>query len=258
MYYEMIGFAPNSLSEPTSAPPLLDLDQDALFLDFDGTLIDLAPSPQAIEVPDDLHRLLARLHTQLGGRLALVSGRSVADLQKHLPSFPGILVGGHGAETRQAGRLHRHPLADSALIARVQFLVEEFTGLHPGVEVERKPTGVVAHYRQAPEAQQTLYKFFETLTDSHRDLHLQMAHCAYELRPADAGKDRAVARVMDGKVFKGARPVFIGDDLTDEPALMWCQDHDGLAIKVGDAATCATCRVDTPQDVRSLLERSLA
>src|SRR5687768_14184814 len=139
-----------AMAEPDRAPPLSLLDGAALFLDFDGTLVELAEAPDAIRVPGGLHPLLERLASRLDGRLALVSGRAIADLDRHLP-ITGIAVSGsHGLELRLAGGACR-PLAAPQGLAAARDSVLAFAEREPGLLVEQKPAGIALHYRQAPD-----------------------------------------------------------------------------------------------------------
>ncbi|ABD54979.1 trehalose-phosphatase [Jannaschia sp. CCS1] len=226
----------------------------SLFLDFDGTLVDIAPTPDGITVPDDLADLLAMLDTALGGRLALVSGRAIASLEQHLPTFQGIIVGGHGAEMRgRDGRIERLAGADSG-IADLHFWATGIEGDLAGVRAELKRTGAALHFRQAPQHEDALHAAAQTYLATHPDLALQMAHMTVELRPKDANKASAVATLMHSPPFVGHPPIFAGDDATDIPAMDHCQTAGGQAISVGGIHAAADIHLAAPQDVRRLLK----
>jgi trehalose 6-phosphate phosphatase len=213
-------------------PPAALLDGAALFLDFDGTLTDLAETPDAIEVSPHLPRLLERLRDRLDGRLALVSGRSVADLQRHV-TVEGIpFSGSHGLELRLADGTVA-PLDPPRGLADVRSRVRLFAGERSGLLVEDKPAGVALHFRQAPEAAREAADFIADLA-RESDLVVQHGNMVVELRPRGADKGDAVRALMKDSPFAGARPIFVGDDLTDEHAFAAVADMGGAGVLVGE------------------------
>ena len=217
------------MAEP--GPPLSLIENAALFLDFDGTLVELAETPDAISVPTGLAPLLARLNERLGGRLALVTGRSIAGLERHLRCTGLALSGSHGIELRLAnGRSltagQRHDLEPAR--ERLKRLAAET----PGLLVEDKPFGVALHYRQAPEQADAVAAVMEELGEAS-GLSLQKGKMVIELRPAGADKGDAVRAFMAEPEFAGARPLFLGDDMTDEHAFAAAAELGGAGILVG-------------------------
>lgn len=212
-------------------PPAALLDGAALFLDFDGTLTELAETPDAIQVSPQLPRLLERLSHRLEGRLALVSGRSIADLQRHV-SVEGIpFSGSHGLELRLSdGTLV--PLHAPLGLDEVRSSVRRFAVDKTGLLVEDKPAGVALHFRRAPDAARAAADFMENLA-SEWDLAVQHGNMVVELRPHGADKGDAVRALMRDAPFSGARPVFVGDDLTDEHAFAAVADLGGAGVLVG-------------------------
>ncbi|WGH79463.1 trehalose-phosphatase [Jannaschia ovalis] len=247
-YYEMMGFAQGSdpcLEEDTS----IDLPSPAsaaLFLDFDGTLVDIADRPDGITVTDAARDVLARAFDKLDGRVALVSGRAIDDLERWVPEFTGPLIGAHGSEFRLDGERVQAADYDMEMVSRLQRLVEDFGKLRPEFLVENKPTGVVLHYREAEHLAATAFHFMESLAQAADGFKLQPALMAYELKPECVGKDVALRRLIEREDFVGHVPIYAGDDLTDEPALQLVQDRGGIAIKVGPADTCAGHRLHDP------------
>ncbi len=229
----------------TATPPDLPADA-ALFLDFDGCLVEIAPRPDAIVVPDTLPALLAGLHRRQGGAVALVSGRDVADLRRYLPDFPGAIAGSHGAEIAWQGAppdpVETGGLDATALHARVRDLAAHDDRLL----VEPKPHGVVLHYRAAPDLADWVDRTMRELASHYPALALQPAKMAMELRPKSAGKDRALSRLMQAPGFAGRIPVYAGDDLTDEAAMAEAQSRGGFAIKIGAGQTVARHRLPDP------------
>ncbi len=212
-------------------PPAAALDGAALFLDFDGTLIELADTPDSITVAPGLASLLESLRARLAGRLALVSGRSIDDLETYL-SIPGIpLSGSHGLELR-LGDGTRVPLRAPRGIDDVRDRVRRFAGERGGLLVEDKPAGVALHFRLAPAAAAAVADFMERLA-RESDLIVQHGNMVVELRPRGADKGDAVRALMKQAPFAGARPIFVGDDLTDEHAFAAVAAMGGAGVLVG-------------------------
>lgn len=237
-------------------PP--DLPPDAaLFLDFDGCLVEIAARPDRITVPAALHGRLARLHARQGGAVALVSGRDVADLRRYLPDFPGVIAGSHGAELSLDGRnieaTHESPLDAPALHRAARALADGW----PAILIEEKPHGVALHYRADPALAGLVEGIAARLLGAHPGLVLQPAKMAVELRPAGVGKDRALARLMGLPAFAGRLPVYAGDDLTDEPAMAEAQARGGIGIKIGEGETRARHRLSDPAALAAWLDTAL-
>lgn len=234
-------------------PPSALLDGAALFLDFDGTLVELAETPDAILVRPDLAPMLGRLHHRLAGRVAIVSGRSVADLDRHLPEAGIAVSGSHGLELRLDGGSHVSPPAPPGL-DEVRERVRRFAAARPGLLVENKPVGVALHYRRAPAEAVPVTAYMETVA---RDagLMVQLGSQVVELRPAGADKGDALRAIMAHVPFVGARPVFLGDDLTDEHAFDAAARLGGDGILVGpNRATGAHYRLPSVAAVAQWLE----
>jgi len=217
--------------ETAAAPPLSILQDAALFLDFDGTLVELAESPAAIAVPAGLPALLERLSRFLSGRLAIISGRAVGDLDGHL-RFPGVaLAGSHGLEIRQAdGR--QAALAPPAALADAREEIHGFARGAPGLLVEEKPVSIAIHYRQAPEREEGVIAFLSEIA-ARTGLGVQRGKMVAELRMTGPDKGDALRALMAEPAFAGANPVFVGDDLTDEDAFAAAAQMGGTGILVG-------------------------
>jgi trehalose 6-phosphate phosphatase len=237
----------------SSPPPLFRLAPAALFLDFDGTLVELAEAPGAIAVPAGLKPLLDRLAERLEGRLAIVSGRAVDDLQGHLGRLAAALSGSHGAELLYAdGR--RVPVSAPPGLAAAREEVRRFAAGSAGLLVEDKPAGVALHYRLAPGHEGAVGAFMEDLA-GRSGLALQRGKMVAELRPHGADKGAAVRRLMAEPPFAGARPVFVGDDLTDEHAFEAAAALGGEGVLVGPPrATAARWRLEDVAGVTGWLE----
>lgn len=237
-------------------PPKLPQDA-ALFLDFDGCLVDIADRPDAVIVSDALRDRLGRLHAMLDGAVALISGRDVADLRGFLPEFAGIVAGSHGAELSlapgQIQSVHDKPFDVAALHAAAHELARP----HPALLVEEKPHGVALHYRADPGLQDYVERVMQDLLDANPGLMLQPSKMALELRPGGVGKDSALAGLMQRAPFTGRMPVFAGDDHTDEPAMLQAQALGGFAIKIGDGNTAANHRLSDPAALAMWLDASI-
>ncbi|HEX9946697.1 MAG TPA: trehalose-phosphatase [Allosphingosinicella sp.] len=234
-------------------PPLSRLAPAALFLDFDGTLVELAETPGAIAVPSALKPLLDRLSDRLEGRLAIVSGRAVDDLRRHLGGSAAVLSGSHGAELHYAdGR--RIPVSAPPGLAEAREAVHRFAAGSGGLLIEDKPAGVALHYRLAPERAKEADAFLESLAE-RSGLALQRGKMVAELRPAGSDKGAALERLMGEPPFAGARPVFVGDDLTDEDAFRAAASLGGEGVLVGPARpSAALWRLDGVAEVTAWLE----
>lgn len=229
-------------------PPALQ-PGDAAFLDFDGTLVAIAARPDAIAVPPGLVPALEALHGRLGGAVAVVSGRSLGDLERWLAGFPGSPAGSHGGELRGAGR--QGP--DGAVIAALHEAARR-AGAAERLLVELKAQGAAFHFRGRPALGATAAARAAALAAAFPGFAVQPAKMAYEVKPADARKDRAVARLLDMPPFAGRRPVYVGDDATDEPALAWVDGRGGVAVKVGPGRSAAPFRLEGPAAVLAWLK----
>jgi len=202
----------------------------ALFLDFDGTLVDIAATPDAIDVPSGLADRLAKLSAQLGGRLALVSGRAIEDLELHLGELAFACAGSHGAARRGASGqwLGPGPTPIPALVvAEVAAFAEASGALH-----EPKAHGVALHSRIAPQLEQRCSEFMAQLAARHH-LDVKRGKLVAELVQPGTNKGAAVRAFMAENPFKGARPILVGDDVTDEDGFAAVVEHGGLAVTVG-------------------------
>lgn len=232
--------------------PRLPLDEAALLLDFDGTLVDIAPAPELVVVPDELRRSLARLRDRLGGALAIVTGRPLEQIDAYLPGIPYAVAAEHGALLRRSpgGHVHRAALAEvpPEWVAEA----EAFAASHEGARVERKSSGFVLHFRGAPdageEARELLWRCVRTASDR---FHVLPAKMAWELRASGADKGDAVEALMAEPPFRGRTPFFIGDDVTDEHGIEAARRLGGGGVLVPDA-------FGEPADVREWLRHLAA
>jgi trehalose 6-phosphate phosphatase len=209
-------------------------DRAALFLDFDGTLVEIAPRPEAVTVPPSLPPLLERLSRRLDGALAVVSGRPVAQLDLHLP-VPIAKVGDHGAALRagSGGPVSAPQLPVPPQTWRDQ--AEAVAAAFPGALVEHKTHGLVIHYRLAPEASEAAHRLLTTLVEGDEAFTLMPARMAWEVKPRAVSKGTAVATLLAQPPFAGRLPVFVGDDVTDEAGMAAAEAAGGIGLKLQDA-----------------------
>ena len=215
----------------------------ALFLDFDGTLIDFAMTPDAVVVPPKLRGVLAACIEAFGGAVAIVSGRPISTLDALLDPLRLPAAGLHGLELRmpdgtvEEAAYHAAGLAE--LRARFRSLVREDARL----VVEDKGSSLALHFRRAPERERELRALFAgaaTMRNGHQVMHGKMV---LEVRPEHADKGTAVTRFLETPPFAGRKPVFAGDDITDEDGFAAVNRRGGISIKVGEGETAANCRV---------------
>lgn len=233
-------------------PPAGLLDDAGLFLDFDGTLVELADKPDGVTVDPALRALLARLPDRLKGRVAIVSGRSIAQIDGFLGDTirDFAVVGSHGAEIRPAGGTTLLPDRPASLSAAERAFTDRFAD-DPRIVIEIKTLGVAIHYRGAPEVEQEAHALVDAF--AQRDgLTAQAGKMMIELRMAGHDKGTAIATLCEDAPFAGHPPIFVGDDLTDEPGMVVAARHGGAGILIGPMRdTAAAYRLD---DVAAFLD----
>lgn len=232
-------------------PPLCEWmarQPTALFLDFDGTLVEIAETPDGIRIPPRLGRRLETLGRRLGGRLALVTGRARDDIHGHIGDVAIMTVGSHGVEFGGSAPPPR-PLSGQAAAA-IAALTEQW----PGLLIETKPHGIAIHYRQEPDAAPSVLTVMEELA-ACEGLAARRGKMVVELGPAGANKGEAVARLMAEAPFAGAAPLFVGDDVTDEDGFAAAAAAGGHGILVGaPRRTAAHYRLAGPDEVHRWLK----
>jgi len=220
-----------------------DPHQNALFLDLDGTVIDIAETPQGVRVSPDLPGVLAAVAARLGGAMAVISGRPIADIDRLLDPCRFAAAGVHGAELRFAPYAEVQRMVATfpkELAARIARLAEI-----PGVIVENKAAAVAVHYRNAPDGSGAAIEaaLGELMRQPDGEgLTLLSGKCVHEVKPARLGKDTALAAIMAVAPFAGRRPVVVGDDVTDEDAFALVASRGGITIKIGDGPSLAEHR----------------
>jgi trehalose 6-phosphate phosphatase len=226
----------------------------ALFLDFDGTLVDIVERPDAVRIDPALPDVLRRLQERLGGALAIISGRPIAFLDPHFAPHHFDIAGLHGLEHRIGGRIFlcdpdEHP-ALREMVGRLTDTVAQ----KPGILIEDKGCSVAIHWRLAPQekdfALATARAAIEALGGHYR---VQYGKAVAEILPAAAGKGKVIEKFLHQAPYAGRRPIFAGDDLTDENGFKTVNAHDGLSIRIGEGETIARLRLATPAALRHAL-----
>ena len=213
-------------------PPPIDPSQHSLFVDFDGTLVPLVDHPDLVRADSELIDLLGALDRRFEGRFAMVSGRSIEQLDAMVGPVARViaLAGSHGAEVRRDGRTIEPPRPDGldAAIAEVR----SWGAGHPEMIIEEKSHGVAMHYRVAPMLEEQVNRRATMIAERH-GLEVQPGKMMVELRGPGWNKGEAVAVLMIESPIEGTRPVVIGDDLTDEPAFAVALEMGGFGIIAG-------------------------
>ncbi len=230
----------------------------ALLLDFDGTLVPTARTPDAVEVGSELQELLSAALARLEGRLAIISGRSIEQLDQLWGKtlWPVTVAASHGLELRHDG--HRRAPPPANIFARLTRDTEARFGAAKGVVVELKSFGLGMHYRLAPQLREAVRTWAEECAAAH-DLVIQEGDMVWELRLRGADKGDAVRAIMKLPAFAGSRPLYIGDDFTDIAAIDAARALGGQGIAVGDRiADAADAVVASPADVHRRIRALVA
>lgn len=231
-----------------------DPDSHGFFFDFDGTLAEIAPRPEDVVLPAALRADLLRLWRRSGGATAALSGRSRAELARHLP--PEIATAGlHGWEIE--GRADP-PAGLGARLDGLRASLGRLVARHPGARLEDKTQALALHWRLAPTAEPALMLAAEeALRTLGPDWMLQPGKCVVEIRPRGPDKGDALRHFLTRPPFRGRRPVAFGDDLTDIPMLQAARDAGGLAVAIGPRDLPCDLRLAAPADLALWLKRSL-
>jgi trehalose 6-phosphate phosphatase len=249
--------APEAVPVPHLLVP--QLSEIAVLLDIDGTLLELKPTPREVFVPEGLSATLNGLREKTSGALALVSGRSLNDIDLIFAPDQFPAVGGHGAEMRlgssdEAVAVHAPPL-DKELKRRLATIAK----LSPGILLEDKGYSLALHYRLAPHAEKAIYEAVSLIRADLPNAPIEVlpGKCVCEIKHSGFTKASGVRELMTHEPFKGRRPLFIGDDITDETVFAIMPDFDGLAFSVGRRAQGVAGHFDSPSDVRNFLAQLL-
>ena len=248
-------------AKPAAIPPDVSefsLTRDALLLDVDGTLLDIAPTPESVDVPATLKATLTILHQSAGGAVALVSGRPLAGIDQLFAPLSLAAIGCHGAEWRKR-RDGNVELRAPALADAIKKTFLEAVRDMPEIRIEDKEYTLAFHYRGAPERKSVLQLRLAALVAPHAaDLCLLHGKSVFEIKPCAFDKGEAIAALMRLPPFAGRRPVFMGDDHTDEFAFTVVRRLGGIGISVGRRMPDAERMLPAPRAVRSWLAQLAA
>jgi trehalose 6-phosphate phosphatase len=249
--------APDTVPVPRSLIP--HLSETAILLDIDGTLLDLMPTPREVWVPPGLSETLNLLTERTSGALAMVSGRSLNDIDLIFAPDVFRAVAGHGAEMRlsvgnEADDVHAPPM-DKELKRRLAAIAK----LSPGILLEDKGYSLALHYRLAPHAEKAIFEAVSLIRADLPNAPIEVLPGKFvcEIKHSGFTKATGVRELMKHEPFKGRRPIFIGDDVTDETVFAIMPDMNGLSFSVGRRAIGVNGHFDEPKDVRAFLARLL-
>jgi len=249
--------APEAVPVPHLLVP--HLSETAVLLDIDGTLLELKPTPREVFVPEGLPATLNGLLEKTSGAMALVSGRSLNDIDLIFAPDQFPAVGGHGAEMRlgssdEAVAVHAPPL-DKELKRRLATIAK----LSPGILLEDKGYSLALHYRLAPHAEKAIYEAVSLIRADLPNAPIEVlpGKCVCEIKHSGFTKASGVRELMAHEPFRGRRPLIIGDDVTDETVFAIMPDFNGLAFSVGRHAHGVAGHFDSPGEVRNFLAQLL-
>ncbi|MGH6889228.1 MAG: trehalose-phosphatase [Rhizomicrobium sp.] len=233
-------------------PESVSTGHDAFLLDVDGTLLDIADTPEGVVVPDALKRSLSRLQEQTAGATALVSGRRIADLDDLFAPLRLAAIGCHGAEWRrtpEVGIALRAPPLSARIGNALRAAVAELNGFR----VEEKLYTLAFHYRQTPGIGPELERRLRGAAQAFPELRFLHGKMVLEVKSGRFDKGESVGALMEFEPFAGRRPVFLGDDITDEDAFAEVHGLRGLGISVGRVIPEAVLMLASPQAARQWL-----
>ena len=224
----------------------------ALFLDFDGTLVEIASTPDAVVVEPGLPALLSDLREQLGGALAIVTGRPIVGIDSFLVGLGLDACGMHGLERRIGGRVS-FPDGIADITPAIERLRARLSR-HPGVIIEDKRVAVAVHWRTAPDAEADARRAMDELAAELGPAYkIQDGKAVREIVPVSAGKGEGIRALMQQAPYAGRRPFFIGDDKTDEHGFSAVNDIGGTSVKIGPGDTLARYRLPSPAALQHLM-----
>ena len=244
-------------SPAPGSPPAPGSDW-AYFFDIDGTLIDFAAKPAGVQLDAELRQLIERLFHAAGSAVALISGRSIRDVDRLFPDARLPVAGQHGTERRDGtGRMSRHAFpADGLVVARTR--LTEVAARHPGLWLEDKGLSLAMHYRGAPQLAGHAHRLMaEIQAEIGSGFCVQAGKRIVELKPAGLDKGVAVHEFMQEEPFRGRVPAFVGDDVTDEYGFKMVNRLGGHSVKVGAGPTVARWRLRNVRAVRAWLARGV-
>lgn len=236
------------MTKPLTEAPELSAKY-AWFFDLDGTLAEIKPHPDQVAIPDAILQGLQQLAVHSDGALALISGRSMVELDTLAKPYRFPLAGVHGAERRDInGKTHIVRLPN-AMVRDISVQLHTTLAGLTGVEIEEKGMAFALHYRQAPQHEALLFTLAQRITQIWPQMALQQGKCVVEIKPRGTCKGDAIAEFMQETPFVGRIPIFWGDDLTDESGFAVVNQAGGISVKIGAGETQAKWRLAGVPDV---------
>ena len=239
-------------------PSIDDLEHYCVFLDLDGTLVEIEDRPDDVQIDAATRQFVERLRDKVGRALALVSGRDIHVIDRLLYPLVLPVAGVHGLQRRDAaGRLHS-PDIDQGVVEAIAARLEAAFLSEPGVVIERKTGAVAIHFRLRPDFEKKCHALARKIIRDRPDLHMIKGKMVCEIRMHGNDKGAVIATFLEERPFKGRKPIFVGDDTTDEPGFVAVNARDGVSIKIGEGVTAARYRAANILELRNWLDGLMA
>lgn len=229
---------------------LPNISELAIFADFDGTLVDIAPTPDKIQVDADLKNLLQQLKKRTDNAFAVVTGRSLEDIYRYLGDCDLTFAANHGGQWQLPGKPPESLLVGTEELTDYKKAISRFAHQH-NLLFEEKSLGIAVHFRQQPAMEVKIDEFIEKL-QINPTYKVIRGKAVREIKPTMANKGVAIERFMAMTPFAGKIPLFVGDDVTDEDGFNTVNAIGGITFKVGEGPSLAQNRLQNPADVRNL------
>lgn len=234
-------------------PPPIDPARHALFIDFDGTLVDLVDDPTGVVISPEAVERLGQLQAACAGAFAVVSGRRIADLDHFLQPLQFAAAGVHGLERRDQPGAPVVPLAGPEGLDPIRVALAAGVVAEPRLRLEDKKTALVVHYRGFPELQEAAIRLVSAAVGEEPGFAVMKGDNIVEVHLAGMDKGKAIEALMAHAPFQGRQPIYVGDDTTDEFGFYAVRKLGGVSIKVGDGATEAEFRLASVDSVHRWL-----
>lgn len=232
-------------------PNIDEIERYAVFLDLDGTIAEIADRPDAVHITQPTLRLLASLSAKTNHALAVISGRDIRGIDRLLNPLKLPVGGVHGLQRRDAaGVMHTK---DAANIRPIVLLLQEAIGNERGIVIEQKPGAVALHYRLRPDLGRRCCAIAEEIVDQWSDFRLIPGKMVFEILPKGGDKGQVIEAFLRELPFHGRRPLFAGDDVTDETGFRVMNALGGVSIKIGEGETAARFRAVNVRQFRHWL-----
>jgi trehalose 6-phosphate phosphatase len=223
-------------------PSIDELDRYCIFLDFDGTLVEIEDRPDDVRVDAATLQFIERLRDKVGRALALVSGRDIHVVDRLLHPLVLPVAGVHGLQRRDAAGYLHSPVIDPGVMDAVAAKMEAAFSEEPGIFIERKTGAVALHFRLRPDFEKRCYALAQQIVSNRPELHLMTGKMVCEIRLQGFDKGAVIEAFLNERPFKGRKPIFAGDDVTDEAGFATVNACDGISIKIGRGPTAAKFR----------------